>query len=189
MATLEGVKRASRDWNANARDKAWAAHGGGRLEEADRLDARPDLAALLDATDRAYLATCREKEKKAKDAEEEQRRAGAELAQERADKLAERAQNSRKLATVTSAGLVRALALAGFAGIQWRNANLQRCQAERALNLATKTANSLIFDHPDRAEWQNDLSEFDGRLADLAKSASPAVDLLFQKGKQVKQKR
>jgi tetratricopeptide (TPR) repeat protein len=146
LARLEGVKRASRDWDANARDKAWAAHGGGRLEEADRLDARPDLAALLDATDRAYLAACREKEKKAKDAEEEQRRAEAALAQERADKLTERARNSRRLAIVTSAGLVVALALSVFAGLQWRNANLQRGRAESALKLATGTANSLIFD-------------------------------------------
>ena len=59
LVALEGVKRAARDWDANARDPAWVAHGGARLEEATRLDARPDLSALLDATDRAYLVACR----------------------------------------------------------------------------------------------------------------------------------
>jgi conflict system STAND superfamily ATPase/TIR domain-containing protein len=69
LVALEGVQRAARDWDANARDMAWAAHGGNRLEEATRLDNRPDLAAMLDATDRAYLAACREKEKEARDRE------------------------------------------------------------------------------------------------------------------------
>ena len=62
LVTLEGVRRAARDWDANARDPAWVAHGGARLEEAARLDTRPDLAALLDVTDRAYLAACRDKD-------------------------------------------------------------------------------------------------------------------------------
>lgn len=65
LVTLEGVKRAARDWDANARDAAWASHSGARLDEADRLDARPDLAALLDPADRAYLAACREKQSEA----------------------------------------------------------------------------------------------------------------------------
>ena len=55
MTTLEGVKRAARDWDANARGDAWLAHQGQRLAEAQALDARPDIAARLDATDRAYL--------------------------------------------------------------------------------------------------------------------------------------
>jgi hypothetical protein len=58
LAILEGLKRASRDWDANARDPAWATHGGTRLEEAYRLDARPDLAALLEPTDRTCMAMC-----------------------------------------------------------------------------------------------------------------------------------
>ena len=66
LVTLEGVQRAARDWDANARNIAWAAHTDARLEEADRLDARPDLAALLNSTDRAYLAACREKQSEAR---------------------------------------------------------------------------------------------------------------------------
>ena len=59
LATLEGVKRGARDWDANQRLPEWLAHHGQRLIEAQRLDERPDIAARLDTTDRAYLAACR----------------------------------------------------------------------------------------------------------------------------------
>jgi Novel STAND NTPase 1 len=55
LATLEGVKRAARDWDANARGDSWLAHQGQRLAEAFARDGRPDIAARLDETDRAYL--------------------------------------------------------------------------------------------------------------------------------------
>ena len=43
LAVLEGVKRASRDWAANNRDRAWLAHTTDRLAAAERLSraARP----------------------------------------------------------------------------------------------------------------------------------------------------
>ncbi len=44
LATLEGVKRGARDWDANARAQAWLAHQGERLAEAQALDTRPDIA-------------------------------------------------------------------------------------------------------------------------------------------------
>ncbi|MGD0184057.1 MAG: SUMF1/EgtB/PvdO family nonheme iron enzyme [Roseiarcus sp.] len=66
LATLEGVKRAARDWEANAKAEGWLAHQGQRLAEALALDARPDLAANLEPTDREYLAACRNKEATAK---------------------------------------------------------------------------------------------------------------------------
>src|SRR4029077_16476198 len=56
LAALEGVKRGSRDWAANNRDRAWIAHAADRLAAAERLPARPDLAANLEPTDREYLA-------------------------------------------------------------------------------------------------------------------------------------
>jgi hypothetical protein len=64
LAVLEGVKRASRDWAANAKDKAWLAHTTDRLAAAARLGARPDLAANLEPTDHEYLASCRKAEEK-----------------------------------------------------------------------------------------------------------------------------
>ena len=66
LAVLEGVKRASRDWAANAKNAAWLAHATDRLAAAERLSARPDLAANLEPTDREYLAACRRAEAVAK---------------------------------------------------------------------------------------------------------------------------
>jgi formylglycine-generating enzyme required for sulfatase activity len=62
LAVLEGVKRASRDWAANNRDVAWLTHATDRLAAAERLTARPDLAANLEPTDREYISTCRKAE-------------------------------------------------------------------------------------------------------------------------------
>ena len=66
LAVLEGVKRASRDWAANAMNAAWLAHATGRLAAAEQLSERPDLAANLEPTDREYLAACRRAEAAAK---------------------------------------------------------------------------------------------------------------------------
>jgi len=66
LAVLEGVKRASRDWAANNRDRAWLAHATDRLSAAERLSARPDLAANLEPTDHEYIAACRKAEADAK---------------------------------------------------------------------------------------------------------------------------
>jgi formylglycine-generating enzyme required for sulfatase activity len=62
LAVLEGVKRGSRDWAANNRARAWLAHQTDRLAAAERLSARPDLAASLEPTDRDYIAACRKAE-------------------------------------------------------------------------------------------------------------------------------
>jgi formylglycine-generating enzyme required for sulfatase activity len=62
LAVLEGVKRASRDWAANGKNAAWLAHATDRLAAAERLSERPDLAANLEPTDRAYLAACQKVE-------------------------------------------------------------------------------------------------------------------------------
>src|ERR1700732_3966335 len=66
LAVLEGVKRASRDWAANNRNAAWLAHATDRLAAANRLSARPDLAANLEPMDIAYLEACRAAEAAAK---------------------------------------------------------------------------------------------------------------------------
>jgi formylglycine-generating enzyme required for sulfatase activity len=66
LTALEGVKRATRDWAANAKSAAWLNHGGGRLEDAERLKARADLAPLIGAVEREYLAACRAKEQAAR---------------------------------------------------------------------------------------------------------------------------
>jgi formylglycine-generating enzyme required for sulfatase activity len=62
LGVLDGVKRASRDWAANAKDAAWLTHATGRLTAAERLRDRPDLASGLEPTDWEYLAECRKHE-------------------------------------------------------------------------------------------------------------------------------
>jgi formylglycine-generating enzyme required for sulfatase activity len=62
LAVLEGVKRAGRDWAANNRNRAWLSHQTDRLAAAERLSARPDLAANLEPTERDYIAACRKAE-------------------------------------------------------------------------------------------------------------------------------
>lgn len=109
LATLEGVKRAARDWDANAQGDSWLAHQGQRLTEALALDARPDIAARLDATDRAYLAGCRTREESVR-ADAAQRR--REREEEQARKLAD----ARKIAFRTGVGAVVAVVFALMAG-------------------------------------------------------------------------
>jgi formylglycine-generating enzyme required for sulfatase activity len=62
LGVLEGVRRASRDWAANANDAEWLTHATNRLQAAERLRHRPDLAASLEQTDWNYLSACRERE-------------------------------------------------------------------------------------------------------------------------------
>jgi len=62
LGVLEGVKRASRDWAANGKSEAWLTHTTGRLEAAERLRQRADLAASFEPTDNDYLDACRSAE-------------------------------------------------------------------------------------------------------------------------------
>jgi formylglycine-generating enzyme required for sulfatase activity/type II secretory pathway predicted ATPase ExeA len=63
LAVLDGVKRSSRDWEANKRGATWLTHRTDRLAAAERLTARPDLAANLEPGDREYIAACRTTER------------------------------------------------------------------------------------------------------------------------------
>ncbi len=139
LAALEGVKRAAMDWDANARNAAWLAHGGSRLSEADQLDLRPDLAALLNGTDRAYLAACRQREKETLAIEDEKRRAEAELAQEKHERFQQRARFMHAAAYVSAAAAISLLALSAWAVHERYNALAQ-------IESATKTANYLVKD-------------------------------------------
>ena len=74
LATLEGVKRGARDWDANTRSPAWLAHQGQRLTESRALIIeRPDIAARFDEVDKAYLDLCQAKEQ-TQQAEKDRRR-------------------------------------------------------------------------------------------------------------------
>lgn len=62
LATLDGIKRASRDWDANDRGAGWVTHVGGRLEAAERVAARDDFNDVLDEVEQAYLFVARNSE-------------------------------------------------------------------------------------------------------------------------------
>ena len=53
---------------------------------------------------------------------------------------------NRRTTRRTMAGLAVAVVLAGLAGWQWHDAGLQRDRAQYSLNVATQTANGLVFD-------------------------------------------
>jgi WD40 repeat protein len=59
LTNLETIKRAARDWNANGHSEDWLAHRAGRLEDAERLLTRIDLAGSLGSSEHSYLAACR----------------------------------------------------------------------------------------------------------------------------------
>ena len=162
LARLEGVKRASREWEFHSRSRAYATHAGALLEEAERLYARPDFTARLDASDRAYLAACIEKAKLVREEEKAQGRAREEQVREKSEKLIKRARNARWEAWISSVGLAAALAMAALGGWQWLSATkakseaqAQRERAERTLAQAADAANGLAFD---LAEKFGDLS-------------------------------
>ncbi len=144
LATLEGVKRAARDWDANGRAEAWLAHQGQRLAEAQGLDARSDIAARLDATDRGYLAQCRALED-ARRAEAEQRR--KEREEEQARRLADAeklAAANRRIAVATSVGLVIAVILAATAAYNWQQATNNADAAVQALSALIETTSEVV---------------------------------------------
>ena len=66
LTVLDGIKRSSRDWAANAKLTPWLAHSAERLQTADRLLERANFAANLEPTDREYLTACREAERAAR---------------------------------------------------------------------------------------------------------------------------
>ena len=158
LAALEGVKRAARDWDANAKAEAWLAHQAQRLAEAQALDARPDIAAKLDwrtgpISQRAARGRMRRAPRRSNvdlEREEEQAR--------RVTDAQELAATERKAARRTRLGLAAASLLALIAGAAaiWafeeaKTANLSekearaatRTTAQRSAVLAANTAKQL----------------------------------------------
>ncbi len=60
LIVLDGVKRAARHWSQHGGAATLLAHKGHRLEAADQILRRTDLAASLGPTDRQYLEACRQ---------------------------------------------------------------------------------------------------------------------------------
>lgn len=61
LKAVEAVKRAAAEW-ARKKSPAWLLHAGERLEEAESLARRPDLAPLFSEEAKDYVKACRERE-------------------------------------------------------------------------------------------------------------------------------
>ena len=151
LAVLEGVKRASRDWAANGRRGDWLNHAGSRLDDAEKIAARRDLAGDLTSDGSAYLRKCRSQE------QEQQRERLERLERERAEqerRLAdaqEIAAANRRIARRTGLGLLVALLFAGLAGWQWREADkaaieakAQRDRAETIFGVSIDETDAIV---------------------------------------------
>lgn len=157
LAALEGVDAATRDWVLRERQPDWLIHHGGRLEDAEKLDARPDLASGLTPDMRAYLAACRKADNESRDREleetrsrevqarmiAEQQKALAEQERKSASEQKSLAEKQRTTARLATSGLIAASLLALVAvgvGIyaegQRREAEGQTTEAQKQTQIA-----------------------------------------------------
>jgi len=134
LTTLEGIKRATRDWAANAKETAWLTYSGGRLEDAERLRVRKDLARYLAPIEQEYLASCR--------AAETSRIEG------------ERAQIARTRRFQRRAGwaltAVAALTLAVLAGVLWQQRQTAKSETAVFVQLSLLALDSAQFERAAR---------------------------------------
>lgn len=63
LVTLEALKRAAGEWDANGQNVAWLSHHGARLVEAKALLQRDDIVRRLDSIDLSYLEECASSER------------------------------------------------------------------------------------------------------------------------------
>ncbi len=116
LTVLEGVKRAVRDWEANARDPEWLTHTGARLEQAEAVASRADFADHVSQAERDYL-------KKARETEDATARAEA--------ARAKRERRTKALVTFGSAAAAVIVFVLGWLMYdQFREAEAQRREAE-----------------------------------------------------------
>lgn len=140
---VEELKRTSRNWEKNARSREWIAHSGAQLETAERLYAKPDSLALLDAIDRAYLVACRENEKRDRHASAQV--PAIEVESRRAENLFYRSEKMRRSARFAWAGMVAALSIAGAAAWKWRALSQEKSAAELRLARSEASIESAIL--------------------------------------------
>lgn len=158
LSTAEGVRRASRDWRANAKDAEWLIHGGGRLEVAEQVAARPDYADLFDATERAYLFAARETENARHAAAEQQAR---EENERELNAAREREAAARTVARRTLIGLAASLLLAAAAIA----AGLYGYEQKSSFEAAAFRANMATAAYEGSLDLYNDLSVRDANDA------------------------
>src|SRR5262249_46503904 len=171
LTTLEGVKRAARDWAANARREDWLNHSGTRLEDAEKIvAARDDLAGDLSSDAREYLRQCRVKQEAEREREARRLRAEADAARERAEAALRLARRTKIAAGVVSVLLVIAVGAGLFAMQQSHVASEQKLLAQAREQDAVKAEQEA---KSELAKTQIAQSRF---LADQAAQRSDAGD-------------
>jgi tetratricopeptide (TPR) repeat protein len=144
LTTLESVKRAARDWAANGGGAEWLSHSGSRLEDAEKVAIRGDLAGDLSSDAGNYLRACREREL----GEQRERLARLEREREEQQRQLRDAQAlaaaNRRIAQRTGIGFVIALALVAFAGWEWWAAKAQRDRAEQFFGAAIDETDGIV---------------------------------------------
>ncbi|TAY06365.1 TIR domain-containing protein [Rhizobium ruizarguesonis] len=181
LSSLEALLRAGRDWVAHQKDEAWLVHAGGRLEDAEALLLRADLAARLDPTDREYLQAARARESAQRDRELEDARRFAEAQRQ----IAERQQQltRRTLFGALSAAVLAVVAIitAGYGWQQASEAELQRSEAvkqagranvqsKRAVAIAAKEEAARLEAEKQRAAAQEQHAIAERRLREASTS-------------------
>jgi ankyrin repeat protein/WD40 repeat protein len=156
LTLLEGVQRASRDWEANERSPDWLSHNAGRLQDAEQLKQREDLSQFLKQSNWDYLNECRilENEQRDKELAEAKKLAEAQQRQVEAQKI---------VAKRTTLGMSVAIILTIIAAyFGWQAIEKQQI-AEASLLLASQES--------DRATTQRDtaLMTQSNFLMDLAR--------------------
>jgi WD40 repeat protein len=150
LTTLESVKRAARDWEANGKDAAWLTHGGGRLEDANRLRLRPDLAGLLAPADWTYLDACSLAQQARDAAEKEEQERRIKDAERIAEEQKKAAAAQKRTARVALIGVAVVSIFSGFAVWQYLVANREKnvatsreLAAQARVNLDTRAPHDL----------------------------------------------
>ena len=164
LIRFQGVRRAAAEWSGHDRQDAWLAHRGLRLEEAEGLSQRSDIAARFDAVDRDYLAECRKREDAAIAGEARRRREREEEQARRLEDAEALAAANRRWAQAISVGLVVALALAIVAMWFGYSARQQKAIAENETTIAEQ--------QKAEAKVQRDAAEAARGVAEAAKTAA-----------------
>ncbi|MCI0466433.1 MAG: tetratricopeptide repeat protein, partial [Beijerinckiaceae bacterium] len=135
-----------------------------RLEDAERLRLRPDLAGLLGASDWAYLAACRAREAEEKEREEQRRK--RELLR------------NRIIAYGSLSALVVVSVLGWFFWQQKQEALAQRMRAEGTVIAAARGADQFIIDVADKLRETSGLPL--ALVSEFLKNAAKMLDQLHQ---------
>lgn len=168
LTTLESVQRASRDWDANARNNDWLSHTAGRLQDAEELKQREDLSTFLNSTDWDYLQQCRELDNQLRDKE-----------LVKTKKLAE---TQKRVAKRTTIGMLVAVILTIVAGILGWQALQEKEKTQEKLIEANHNFGLALFERAKQAFERKEYNKASFYSAHTLLKAKPKNKLFYQAG-------